>query len=275
MLNDDTTRLNQESQAIWEQKAGFWDDYIGAEGNQFHQKLVAPAVRRLLDVHANEHVLDVACGNGQFSRELAGLGAKVLATDFSNTFLERARGHTQKLPAEVANRITYMQVDATDEYAMLALEKEGTFDAAVSNMALMDMPTIAPLMRAIQTLLKPGGRFVFSIVHPCFNQVGNAHVVEEVDVDGGKQMVYAIKISRYLTAQYGKGMGIRGESVAHYYWDRPLHLLLADAFAAGLVLDGMEEPAFSPDDEQGSILGWGGKFSEIPPVLVCRLRKVM
>lgn len=71
---------------------------------------------------------------------------------------------------------------------------------------------------------------------------------------------------------YGKAAGIRGEPMPHYYWDRPLHALLADAFAAGLMLDGMEEPAFSPEVEQGSVLGWGGKFAEIPPVLVARLR---
>ena len=217
---------------------------------------------------------NVACGNGQFSRELAGLGAQVLATDFSNAFLDRARGHTQNLATEVAERITYQQADATDEDALLALGTNGAFDAAVCNMALMDMPTIVPLMRAMMTLLKPGGRFVFSTVHPCFNQVGTTHVVEEMDVDGGKRMVYSIKVPRYLTPQHGKGMGIRGEAEPHYYWDRPLHLLLADAFDAGLVLDGMEEPAFPPDAEQGSVLGWGGKFSEIPPVLVGRLRRV-
>lgn len=273
MPTNEFTSINQKSQEIWEKKAGFWDDQVGAKGNDFHQMLIAPAVRRLLDVNEGEYVLDVACGNGQFSRELAGLGTRVLATDFSNAFLERAKAHTQNLPEDVAERITYQQVDATDEQALLELGGEGSFDAAVCNMALMDMPTIVPLMRAVMTLLKPGGRFVFSTVHPCFNQVGATHVVEEVDVDGEMRMVYSVKVPRYLTPQQGKGMGIRGEAEPHYYWDRPLYQLLADAFAADLVLDGMEEPAFAPDAGQGSILGWGGKFSEIPPVLVGRLRK--
>lgn len=273
MLASNIASINQEAQAIWEQKAGFWDDQVGAEGNAFHRMLVAPAVRRLLAVNEGERVLDVACGNGQFSRELAGLGAQVLATDFSSAFLERARAHTQKLPTDVASRITYQHVDATDEQALQALGNASTFDAAVCNMALMDMPTIVPLMRAMMMLLKPGGRFIFSTVHPCFNQIGTTHIVEEVDVDGEMRTVYSVKVPRYLTPQHGKSMGIRGEAEPHYYWDRPLHQLLTDAFDAGLVLDGMEEPAFPPDAEQGSVLGWGGKFSEIPPVLVGRLRK--
>jgi len=43
-------------------------------------------------------------------------------------------------------------------------------------------------------------------------------------------------------------------------------------FDAGFVLDALEERAFSPENSGGSSpLSWGGKFSEIPPVLVGRL----
>jgi SAM-dependent methyltransferase len=64
--------------------------------------------------------------------------------------------------------VEYLVVDATDEERMLALGEE-RFDAAVCNMALMDMPVIDPLMRALRRLLKPEGRFVFSVQHPAFN----------------------------------------------------------------------------------------------------------
>jgi hypothetical protein len=43
-------------------------------------------------------------------------------------------------------------------------------------------------------------------------------------------------------------------------------------FDAGFVLDALEERAFSPDNSGGgSPFSWSGRFSEIPPVLVCRL----
>ena len=60
------------------------------------------------------------------------------------------------------------EVDATGEEALVALG-EGQFDAVVSNMALMDMAEVEPLMRVATRLLRPGGRFVFSISHPVFN----------------------------------------------------------------------------------------------------------
>ena len=50
--------------------------------------------------------------------------------------------------------------------------------------------------------------------------------------------------------------------------------LLAPALQAGFVLDALEERAFPPDHAGGTTpLSWSGRFSEIPPVLVARLRR--
>jgi ubiquinone/menaquinone biosynthesis C-methylase UbiE len=123
------------------------------EGNQFQRVLVGPASERLLQVQPGQVILEIACGNGVFSRRLASLGAWVVATDFSATFLDLARARTVEHP----ERIEYRLVDATDESQLLALG-ERRVDAAVCNMALMDMAAIEPLMRALARLLKPGGR---------------------------------------------------------------------------------------------------------------------
>src|SRR3712207_5574613 len=89
----DLARVVETTQAIWERKAAYWDERMG-EGNAFTRVLVAPATERLLALQAGETVLDVACGNGVISRRLAALGATVVATDFSGTFLERARARS-------------------------------------------------------------------------------------------------------------------------------------------------------------------------------------
>ena len=77
MENQKNSKLVDEVRDIWNQNAGFWDDYMGAEGNHFHRLLVAPVTQKLLDIQSGETVLDIACGNGNFSRRLAGLGAQV------------------------------------------------------------------------------------------------------------------------------------------------------------------------------------------------------
>jgi hypothetical protein len=62
--------------------------------------------------------------------------------------------------------------------------------------------------------------------------------------------------------------------VPYPYFDRPLTLVLAPFLAAGLVLDGFEERAFTPDvpPRRPGVVSWSGQFAEIPPVLVARMR---
>jgi 2-polyprenyl-3-methyl-5-hydroxy-6-metoxy-1,4-benzoquinol methylase len=80
--------IHRESQQLWDAKAEFWDNMMG-EGNVFHRELVGPSAERLIGVQPGAVVLDVACGNGQFARRLAELGAQVVATDYSAALLYR------------------------------------------------------------------------------------------------------------------------------------------------------------------------------------------
>lgn len=260
--------LNRQAQERWEANAEFWDERFG-EGNDFQKLLIGPATERLLAVRPGATVLDIACGNGAFSRRLAHLGTQVLAFDFSQRFLERARARTQ----EHADRIEYKLVDATDEAQLLALGAR-RFDAAVCIMALMDMAAIEPLLSALGQLLKPGGHFVFSVMHPCFNNTaGCKMVVEEEDREGEIVAVYAVKVSRYIQPSVAQGLGILGQPTPHYYFHRPLSTLFNACFGAGFVLDGLEEPVFERRPERTGPFGWGN-YQQIPPVLVARMRLV-
>jgi 2-polyprenyl-3-methyl-5-hydroxy-6-metoxy-1,4-benzoquinol methylase len=269
----DEAMLARQAHEAWEEKATFWDEAMG-EGNAFQRVLVGPATERLLGVRTGETVLDVACGNGVFSRRLAELGAGVVATDFSEKFIELARARTER--AGYGEAVEYLVADATDEGRMLALG-EGRFDAAVCNMALMDMPSIDPLIRALRRLLKPGGRFVFSVQHPAFNSNAVRLLLEEEDRDGTLIETYSIKVTGYLHVPPGKGAGMPGEPVPHPYFHRTLSELFGACFGAGFVVDGVEEPTF-PKPEEGSqpptrALSWEN-FAGIPPVLVARARPV-
>lgn len=263
-MTDAPSELTRDSQAIWDQNAAAWDDYMG-EGGLLQRELIGPATERLLNVQAGQTVLDIACGNGAFSRRLADLGARVVACDFSAVFLERAKARS----VAQTDRIEYRLIDATDEAQLLALG-ERRFDAAVCTMGLMDMAVIDPLFAALGGLLKPGGHFVFSIMHPCFNN-GNPLLAEQIDTEQSIETSYAVKVVHYLTPRMAKGWGIVTQPVAQYYFYRPLHLLFGAAFKAGFVLDGLEEPAFKQTHESKRAFGWSN-YLEISPVLVVRAR---
>ena len=266
----DIRDLNQEVQAIWNQNAGFWDEKMADEGNDFQRILVGPGAERLLNLQSGELVLEIGCGNGVFARRMAQLGVQVIATDFSEGFLERAKART----TEHADRIEYRYLDATDESQLLALGSK-RFDAIVSNMAIMDMASIELLMQSIPALLKPQGRFVFALMHPCFNTSGTFLMMEEEDIGGDFVTKHAIKVVQYLGLQPQKGMGIAGQPSPHYYFHRSLSELLTTCFRAGLVMDGIDEPAFNYPHDGSHLssrsLNWAN-YTQIPPVLVARMR---
>jgi 2-polyprenyl-3-methyl-5-hydroxy-6-metoxy-1,4-benzoquinol methylase len=267
MTDKDLKRANEETRRAWNENAAFWDRRMG-EGNDFVKLLIWPATERLLELQAGERVLDIACGNGLTSRRLAAMGAEVVAFDFAEQMIAHARQRT----TEHAERIEYRVMDATDQAALLALG-EGRFDAALCNMALFDMAEIDPLMDALAQLLRPGGRFVFSVIHPCFNSPHMAHVAEMEDRGGELVTVYSVKVFGYITPTVAAGAAIPGQPKPQLYFHRPLQVLLSTALEAGFVLDGLEERAFPPDHPPGRHpLLWSGNFSEIPPVLVARIR---
>lgn len=263
----DFKRLNQEGHKLWNQKAHFWDALHGDFGNAFHQQLVEPSVFQLLELQAGEAVLDVGCGNGALARRLAQRGANVTAFDFSEELIRLAKARDLALSSSVNFHI----IDGTDEAAMLALG-EKRFDAVTCTMALMDMPAIGPIFRAAARLLRRGGRFVFATQHPAFNSNNPIFVHEKEDRDGVVGDTYAVKLRAYLDMPPVKGAGAPGEPSPHYYYHRSLSELLGAAFAAGFVLDGLLEPAFSRNDADNAAgLSWT-KLTQIPPVLTGRLR---
>lgn len=258
----------QKTHAIWERIARWWDEQI-CEGNEFQKMLIMPATDRLLDPKPGQTILDVACGNGNYSRSLGRRGAKVVACDFSEKFLDCARSRTT--PAD--GNIEYRKIDATNRAELLTLG-EKRFDSAVCSMALMDMIVIDPLLDALAELLRPGGRFVFSLPHPCFSTNDMKFTASlQVRQDRAEQ-IFGVEIRQYLTQQAGRSVGIINQPEAHYFFHRPLSAILAACFSGGFVIDGLEEPAYPAGGGGKNVFSWA-KRPEIPPAILVRARSRM
>ena len=269
-MSDSSMPTNDAVRDIWDANAAFWDERMG-EGNLFHSTLVGPSAERLLDLQPGESVIEFGAGNGQFSRRMAELGAAVLATELSPQLVELARKRTAARP-DLNGKITFQALDAADA-AQLAELPANAFDAAVCNMAIMDMIEIDPLLTAVRRVLKPGGRFVFTIMHPVLNNAGGSRFCVELDDVGGDVHVeHSMKIFRYRTTGATLGLAMLGQPEKQWYFHRTLSELLGPCFAAGLVMDGIEEP-YLPLPETGITTepSWTN-LQEIPPVLAVRLR---
>jgi ubiquinone/menaquinone biosynthesis C-methylase UbiE len=253
--------LHDDVRSAWDELAAFWDERMEA-GGTWQRHLIQPSVERLLRLERGERVLEIACGNGEFARRMSELGGQVLAVDFSEGMLERARAH--------GGNVEYRHADAMDEEALLALGEPTSFDAVVSNMAIMDMEAIEPMVAASSRLLKPTGRFVFSTLHPAFNS-GDARPAVELDVEGSTTEVYSVKVSSYGRSSTSKGVAIPGQPVEQWYFHRPLWMILQPFFEHGFALDGLEEPLVGL--EHGKPGTPMHVYTQLPGVLAARMRR--
>ncbi len=263
----DHNELARQARAIWERNSAFWDASMG-EGNDFHLQLIRPTVEGLLAPRSGETVLDLACGNGLYARDLADQGCDVVACDFSAAFIERAREREAGTSRE--HPIDYRVIDVADPDQLATLDR-GRFDAIVCNMAIMDIVDINPLFETVPRLLTPQGRFVFTVMHPCFNNVQAVRIAELDEQSDPPKVRHGLRISGYLDIAPQKGTGIVGQPEQHYYFHRPLSEILNLAFDHGMVMDGVMEPAFPKQRGNEHRLSWGN-LPGIPPVLAARLR---
>jgi ubiquinone/menaquinone biosynthesis C-methylase UbiE len=251
--------LHQDVRAAWDELAACWDERVEA-GATWQRHLIQPSVERLLRLTHGERVLEIACGNGEFARRMSELGGHVLATDFSQRMLERARAR--------GGDVEYRSADAMHEDELMKLGERASFDAVVSNMAIMDMESIEPMVAAASRLLKPTGRFVFSTLHPAFNS-GDARPTVELDVEGATTEVYSVKVSSYSRSSTGKGVAIPGQPVEQWYFHRPLWMILEPFFDHRFALDGLEEPLVGLDHgKPGTPMH---VYTQMPGVLVARM----
>lgn len=102
------------------------------------------AVARLLDARAGEHILDLGCGDGVLTTELALSGARMQGVDASPEMVIAAR----------ARGVDAQQMDGH------ALAFDSVFDAVFSNAALHWMADPDRVLEGVRTALRPGGRFV-------------------------------------------------------------------------------------------------------------------
>jgi SAM-dependent methyltransferase len=256
--------LSDDNRRRWDANARWWDDRIG-DGNDFQTLLIEPATERLLNIQKGDVILDAACGAGRFARRMAEMGATIVAFDYSGEFVARARERT---PNDAS--IQYQSLDAADPAALMTLGA-ARFDKATCTMALMDMPEIGPLFATLPRLLKPGGSFVFSVLHPCFHSAAIQRFAELHEEEPGRHVVRAgVKVSSYLSSFARKSEGIIGQPEPQWLFHRSLSALLQYGFDAGFRVDGLEEPGLPAAIAPRAGVRWHD-MPEIPPILVVRM----
>ena len=118
----------------------------------------AKGLVELLSAQPGERILDLGCGTGALTADIAATAAETVGVDRSAEMVDQARRKFPTLRFEVrdAGQLTFFN----------------EFDAVFSNAALHWIPDAEPVVAGISRALKKGGRFVAE-----FGGKGNVRIV--------------------------------------------------------------------------------------------------
>lgn len=147
----------------------YWNARAGQTWAEFQQQLdrqiqpLGEQAQRVLAPATGERVLDIGCGCGQTTLELAqrvGPSGRVVGVDISRPMLEVARARS----AAVSN-VKFLELDAQREH-IAAAAGVSVFDAAFSRFGVMFFGDPIAAFANIRAALRPAGRLAFVCWRP-------------------------------------------------------------------------------------------------------------
>ncbi|TGG90719.1 class I SAM-dependent methyltransferase [Natronospirillum operosum] len=247
----------------WDGVADWYAGWSGARGSFHHRKVAIPTVMDLLRCRAGESVIDLGCGPGALASAVAQAGARYTGVDLSRKLIRFARKHNQSRQAD------FQVGDLTDADLARTLGP-ARFDAAVFLLSLQDIHPMSAAIANAAAILRPGGRLVILMTHPCFRiprQSGWGW-------DGGRKLQYR-RVDHYLSPlqvpmQPHQGTGGITRS---YHW--PLSSYVSELSAQGLMIDQLQEiPMTRLPKEQSVSRAEKRALREIPLFLALRAQKL-
>jgi SAM-dependent methyltransferase len=211
----------------WGEVADWYDQLVGEAGSEYHRHVVIPGALRLLALCAGERAVDIACGQGVLCRILQQRGVEVTGVDAARELIDTAR---KRGPAA----IRYEVADARD----LSFLAPGAFAAAACLLAIQNIHPIQPVFAGVAALLRPAGRFVMVMMHPCFRGPKET----SWGWDEQKKVQYR-RVDRYLLPRKAPIVTNPGTPAGQYTWTfhKPIETYVKALRNAGLLIDAIEE----------------------------------
>jgi len=139
----------------WGGVAGWYDELLEKEGT-YQKEVILPNLIRLINPTKQKLVVDVACGQGFFSRAVAEKGAQVIASDISKELVGLAEKQGGKVEYHVAPAHKAPFV------------KSGSADAVMIVLAIQNIENMHEVFKECARMLKPTGKLFLVLNHPTF-----------------------------------------------------------------------------------------------------------
>jgi SAM-dependent methyltransferase len=230
----------------WEAEAARWAAWARTPGHDAYWyyrhaffALVPPPGRA---------TLEVGCGEGRVSRDLAARGHRVTGVDITRALA--------RLAAEAGAGPRYIVGDG----AALPL-RAAAFDLVVAYNSLMDVDDMPLVVREIGRTLAPGGRLCLCITHPLMDAGRFSSLEADAPFVIGTTYLGRLPC-RGTFERDGLGITFKG-------WCYPFSAYSEALEAGGLVVEAVREPAPAPDAPTRL-----DRYRRIPNFLMLRAMKV-
>lgn len=165
----------------WNSVAEIYHSQVGETGDFNHATYLNPVVLKILGDVKGKSVLDLACGQGYFSRILAEQGAKVVGVDIADKLIAIAKEREKKKSLGIKYYVK-------DSAKLNGLPKS-QFDYVVSNVSFHDIRNISKTIKECARVIKGGGKVIFSILHP----------IQDIAEEKKDKEGFYIKVRNYLS----------------------------------------------------------------------------
>ena len=136
-----------KSNTSWGNVAEWYDEMLETSEDSYQKNVILPNMLRILNIKKGSRILDLACGQGFFSRTFAEAGADVAGIDASSELIALAKKRASK-------KITYYAAPADK----LDFFGPGSFDAILVILAIQNIKNIAENSMATPAIFIPQTR---------------------------------------------------------------------------------------------------------------------
>jgi SAM-dependent methyltransferase len=148
----------------WGAVASWYDELLEKQDGTYQKEVILPNLTRMLAVPSplkGKIILDLACGQGFFSREFTKHGAQVVGTDIAKELIEIAQRHPDRTTTE---HIKYHVASSDD----LSFCPDASVDAVTIVLALQNIEKMFETIAECSRVLRPKGRLYLVLNHPSF-----------------------------------------------------------------------------------------------------------
>lgn len=263
-------------QTSWGAVADWYDELVEDGADSYQKQVIMPNLLRIVEPRPSMAVLDVACGQGYFSRAFASNGATVVGSDISAELIRLAEAEEKAKTADGGAKgggahIAY-HVAPSHKLDFMA---DASADVVTIVLALQNIEHIADTMAECSRVLALGGRLVVVLNHPAF-RIPQASSWQWDEAQGKQYRRIDMYMSdRTLEIDMTPGEKVRAQKKFTISFHRPLQSYFKAFSKAGFSVTRLEEWISHRKSQKGPRGAEEDRMRKEIPLFVClEARKV-